>query len=79
MPCNSPNKVFYIGINPDNGKKKILFASRNTTYVYRKTPHDNWIYAYNADPDSALLFRSRGYQVIEMVTWFHVVNVLVVV
>lgn len=36
MPCNNPNKIFYIGINPATGNKKILFTSRKTTHLYRK-------------------------------------------
>lgn len=61
MPCNSPNKVFYTGINNETGKKRIVFSSRNTDFIYRYSPHDRWIMASDGSP---ALFRSRGYQVI---------------
>lgn len=42
MPCNSPNKVFYTGINPETGKKKILYTSRFVDYIWRRSPVDRW-------------------------------------
>lgn len=42
MPCNSPNKVFYTGINPETGKKKIFYTSRYTDYIWRRSPDDTW-------------------------------------
>ena len=64
MPCNSPNKVFYIGWNNETGKRKILFTSRNADFVYRRSPHDRWIVAYRQNGLSAATFARRGYQVI---------------
>lgn len=65
MPCNSPNKVFYIGVNRETGKNKILFSSRSASFIYRHSVNDRWIVAYNDNLENAALFRSRGYQVIE--------------
>lgn len=42
MPCNSPNKVFYTGINPETGKRKILYTSRFVDYIWRRSPDDRW-------------------------------------
>lgn len=42
MSCNDPRKVFYVGINNETGKRKILFTSRYVDYVWRRNPHDNW-------------------------------------
>lgn len=42
MPCNSPNKVFYTGINPETGKKKIFYTSRFVDYIWRYDPDDRW-------------------------------------
>lgn len=61
MPCLSPNKVFYVGINPETGKKKILYTSRKYDYVYRKSPADKFILATG---NGSNLFHSKGYQVI---------------
>lgn len=61
MPCNSPNKVFYNGVNHETGKKRVIFTSRHVDFIYRHNPHDRWIMAQNSEPS---LFRSKGYQVI---------------
>lgn len=60
MPCNSPNRVFYIGINNETGKRKTLFTSRNVDFIYRHSPTSRWITAprqNNLSPDT---FRKSG-------------------
>ena len=42
MPCNSPNRVFYTGINPETGKKLIFYTSRFVDYIWRRDPESPW-------------------------------------
>lgn len=60
MPCTSPNQVFYLGINPDTGKKNIFFTNRFATHLYKGKAIQSWTPA-DGDPE---LTRRAGYQVI---------------
>lgn len=64
MSCNSPNRVFYLGINEETGKKKILYTSRFVDAIYRRSPHDRWQLASNPDPGYISSLRESGFQVI---------------
>lgn len=61
MSCTSPNKVFYVGINEESGKKKILFTSRHVDFLYRRSFGEPWQKATGLDPDKA---KADGYEVI---------------
>lgn len=53
MACVSPNKVFYIGVNNDTGKRKIAFASHKATYVVVNS--DGYTQYYDDVPDTRFL------------------------
>lgn len=42
MSCNDPRKVFYVGVNPETGKKKIFYTNRYVDYIWRRSPADKW-------------------------------------
>lgn len=42
MSCSDPRKIFYIGINPETGKKKTFYTSRYVDYIWRRDPGDSW-------------------------------------
>lgn len=60
MPCTSPNQIFYLGINPETGKKLTFFTSRHATHIYRGKNMRSWTPS-TFDPDVS---RKLGYEVI---------------
>lgn len=61
MSCNSPNRVFYIGINEETGKRKILYTSRFVDFIYRSADTDHWQLASGCGDNAVALMKSKGY------------------
>lgn len=59
--CLYPNRVFYTGKLNENGKKDIVFTSRFTNYMYRRSNNDRWIPGSISCADST---KALGYQVL---------------
>lgn len=65
MTCNFPNRIFYTGgINPDTGKRKTLFTSRKTDFIYKKYGADKWNKAIKWNDESINHFKKAGYIVV---------------